>query len=117
MSTRTRLTRLERASAVRDGADLTRHWERQNARRLADLEAFLSAVPKSHEARVAGLLPRIGERLFVAGPGWARDDDPAFVRWAVMRAAWGRDHLFNTPLPNPSPSRCWTCSSTTPGPR
>ncbi len=104
MSTRTRLTQLERTAAARAGTDLTRHWERQNDQRLADLEHFLAAVPKSHEARVLELLPLIVERLFVPGISWPADDDPVFVRWALMRAGWGRDHPFNQPLPDPIPA-------------
>jgi hypothetical protein len=104
MMRRSRLTKLERAAAARNGSDLTRHWERVNDQRLADLEHFLAAIPDSFESRVMELLPRIGERLFVAGMAWATDEDPAFVRWALMRAAWGRDHTFNQPLPDPIPA-------------
>ncbi|MBN9520996.1 hypothetical protein J0H58_21150 [bacterium] len=104
MRHRTRLTWLERAAAAQDGTDLVRHWTRQWERRRADLEHFLAAIPEAYEARVVDFLPRICELLFVAGPAWAPEDDPAFVRWAVTRADWGRDHPFNRPLPDPIPA-------------
>lgn len=51
-------------------------------------------------AAVRAIMPR----LFVAGPAWLPEDEPAFHRWLMKRAGWGRDHPCNPPFPGPIPA-------------
>ena len=99
-----RLTRLSRRLAATAPPDYSAHWRRVNDERMRDLEALAELIPDSHADRFLTAVRAIAPHLFVAGPAWLTDDDPAFHRWVMRRASWGRDHPCNPPFPGMIPA-------------
>ena len=97
-----RLLRLERQLEA-SGNDYRGHWLRVCAERLAALDRFRAAVPRSHRARVEVEIGDVLSRLLVAGPAWAGEDAPSLLQWAMIRAAWGDNHPYNRTRPDPIP--------------
>ena len=80
----TRLTRLSRRLATAAPNDYAAHWRRMNDQRMRDFEALAELIPDSHADRFIAAVTAIAPELFVAGPAWLPEEEPASHRW-VMR--------------------------------